>query len=193
MADRALKLLQSAAEIEFLSLPTSFQAGAVAKVVLRVTNVGAGHKLPTGFPEGREVWIDFKVTDNSGMEVYRSGAIENGHTEPGTHNFKATLGDADGNVVEFAVWEADRVLSDTRILPLGYSDASYVFKIPSDTEGPLTVTAELNYWGFPQATLDKIVGENRIESQISRMAAVSKVIPAALPLPKLNTSSNTQY
>ncbi len=194
MADRALKLLQSAAEIEFLSLPTSFQAGALAKIVLRVTNVGAGHKLPTGFPEGREVWIDIKVTDNSGVEVYRSGAIEeDGHTEPGTHNFKATLGDSEGNVVEFAVWEADRVLSDTRILPMGYSDANYEFKIPLNAEGPFTITAELNYWGFSQATLDKIVGENKVESQISKMAAISEVVPANLRLPKLNTSSNIQH
>lgn len=191
MAERALKLLQSAAKIEFLSLPARFQAGALTKIALRVTNIGAGHKLPTGFPEGREVWIDFKVTDNSGVEVYRSGAIENGHTEPGTRNFKATLGDPDGNVVEFAVWEADRMLSDTRILPMGYSDANYEFKIPSSAKGPFTVTAELNYWGFSQATLDKIVGENKIESQISKMAVISEVVPA-FRLPKLNTSLNTQ-
>ena len=193
MADRALKLLQSAAELEFLSLPTSFQAGALAKVSLRVTNVGAGHKLPTGFPEGREIWIDLKVTDNSGKELYRSGAIEDGYTEPGTRNFKATLGDSDGNAVEFAVWEADRVLSDTRILPMGYSDAKYDFKIPFDAESPLTITAELNYWGFPQATLDKIVGEDKIESQISRMAAISEVIPAITALPKLDVVSDTRH
>lgn len=189
MADRALKLLQSAAKIEFLSLPKNLQAGASATVGLRVTNIGAGHKLPTGFPEGREVWIDFKVTDNAGVEVYRSGAIEDGHTEPGTRNFKATLGDSDGNVVEFAVWEADRVLSDTRILPMGYSDASYDFKIPSEAEGPFTVTAELNYWGFSQSTLDKIVGENKIESQISKMATISEIIPIVSPLPNLTSSS----
>lgn len=193
MAERALKLLQSAAEIEFLSLPSTLQAGASAKVSLRVTNVGAGHKLPTGFPEGREVWIDFKVTDSSGKEVYRSGAIEDGHTEAGTHSFKAILGDSEGNVVEYAVWEADRVLSDTRILPMGYSDANYEFDIPFDAVTPLTITAELNYWGFSQATLDKIVGENKIESQIARMADISEVIPVVLPLPKLNMSSDTQH
>ena len=192
MAERALKLLQSAATIEFITLPKSFQANALAKIALRVTNVGAGHKLPTGFPEGREVWIDIKVTDNSGVEVYRSGAVEDGHTEPGTHNFKATLGDSDGNVVEFAVWEADRVLSDTRILPMGYSDANYEFNIPSNAEGPFTITADLNYWGFSQRTLDKIVGEDKIESQISKMATISEVIPAASRFPKLNTSSNEQ-
>ena len=193
MADRALKLLQSAAEIEFLSLPADFQAGESAKVDLRVTNVGAGHKLPTGFPEGREVWIDFTVSDSAGKEIYRSGAIKDGHTEPGTRSFKATLGDADGNVVEFAVWEADRVLSDTRILPMGYSDASYEFTIPFDVEGPLTLTAELNYWGFSQSTLDKIVGKDKIESQISRMAEISATISKALPFRNLDQSSDTGY
>ena len=184
MVERALKLLQSAATIEFLALPESLQAGAAATIDVRVKNVGAGHKLPTGFPEGREVWIDFAVKDNTGEEVYRLGAVEDGHTEKGTHNFKATLGDPDGNVVEFAVWEADRVLSDTRILPMGYSDASYNFQIPSDAKGPFTVTAELNYWGFPQSVLDKIVGENKIESQIAKMAWISEVIPVVPTLPR---------
>jgi len=179
MAERALKLLQSAAEMEFLSVPESLQAGESASVGLRVTNVGAGHKLPTGFPEGREVWIDLKVTDYTGAEVYRLGAVKDGHTEPGTKNFKATLGDSDGNVVEFAVWEADRVLSDTRILPMGYSDANYEFVIPTDAEGPFTITADLNYWGFAQSTLDKIVGENKIKSEIAKMATISHVVPVS--------------
>lgn len=185
MANRALKLLQSAAKIEFLTIPTNLQAGSNTRVAVRVSNIGAGHKLPTGFPEGREVWIDFKVTDKSGDEVYRLGAIEDGHTEPGTHNFKATLGDSDGNVVEFAVWEADRVLSDTRILPMGYSDETYEFRIPSNVEGPLTITAELNYWGFSQSTLDKIVGENKIKSQIAKMATISEVVPVSTQIPRL--------
>ena len=179
MAERALRLLQSAATIEFLAMPSRFEAGALATVSVRVRNVGAGHKLPTGFPEGREVWIDFSVKDNSGVEVYRLGAIEDGYTEAGTHSFKATLGDSDGNAVEFAVWEADRVLSDTRILPKGYSDAKYEFEIPSSVKGPLTISAQLNYWGFPQSTLDKIVGENKIESQIAEMASISEAIPLA--------------
>ena len=185
MAERALKLLQSAATIEFLTLPEGLQPGASATVHVRVTNVGAGHKLPTGFPEGREVWIDFVVKDNTGEEVYRLGAVEDGHTEAGTHSFKATLGDPDGNVVEFAVWEADRVLSDTRILPMGYSDARFDFNIPLNAKGPFTVTAELNYWGFPQSILDKIVGENKIESQIAKMASISRKIPVVAQLPHL--------
>lgn len=184
MAERALKLLQSAATIEFLTKPESLKTGTSATISLRVTNVGAGHKLPTGFPEGREAWIDFTVTDSSGKEVYRLGAIEDGHTEKGTHSFKATLGDPEGNVVEFAVWEADRVLSDTRILPMGYSDAKYEFRVPLAAKGPFTVTADLNYWGFPQSTLDKIVGKNKIESQIAKMASVSEVIPVISALSK---------
>jgi DNA-binding MarR family transcriptional regulator len=48
---RSHDLLKSVAAIEFVDLP-DFAAGAVIKV--RVTNKGAGHELPSGFPEGRE-------------------------------------------------------------------------------------------------------------------------------------------
>lgn len=75
-------------------------------IKLKVSNTGAGHKLPTGFPEGREVWVDFTVTDKNGVIVYSLGKVEDGHTEPNTKSFKAILGDKNGDVIDINVWEA---------------------------------------------------------------------------------------
>jgi hypothetical protein len=127
MSERARDMLRSAATIEFLESPSRIRSGEPIKVSLRVSNTGAGHKLPTGFPEGREVWVDFKVVDSDGREVYRLGAIHDGHTEKGTKSFKAILGNSKGEVVDINVWEADRLLSDTRILPYGHADVEYAF------------------------------------------------------------------
>lgn len=175
-AARARKMLESAATIEFLDVPETLVPGKRVTVAMRVTNVGAGHKLPTGFPEGREVWIDFKVCDAEGNEIYRLGKIEHGRTEPGTRNFKATLGDAEGNIVDYKVWEAERVLSDTRLLPLGWADVDFTFPIPEDAIGPLELVADLNYTSFPQHILDALMGDEALESQIVLMTSVRESV-----------------
>ena len=45
----------------------------VARV--RVTNL-SGHKLPTGYSEGRRMWLNLRVTDGNGATVYESGAYD---------------------------------------------------------------------------------------------------------------------
>lgn len=178
-AERARDMLRSAATIEFLESPARIRSGEPIKVSLRVSNTGAGHKLPTGFPEGREVWVDFKVVDSDGREVYRLGAIRDGHTEKGTKSFKAILGDSKGEVVDVNVWEADRLLSDTRILPNGHADVEYAFTVDGRVRGPLLVRADLYYWAAPQHFLDELLGKGKLTADIVRMGSVSKEIQLA--------------
>jgi len=178
-ADGAREMLRSAATIEFLESPSRIRAGEPNKVSVRVSNTGAGHKLPTGFPEGREVWVDFKVVDSDGREVYRLGAIRDGHTEKGTKSFKAVLGNSKGEVVDINVWEADRVLSDTRILPDGHADVDYSFTVDDRVRGPLFIQADLYYWASPQHIVDELLGKGAMTVDIVRMGSVSKEIQLA--------------
>lgn len=59
------------------SVDTTIQSfgGAGSNLVarVRVTNL-SGHKLPTGYSEGRRMWLHLKVTDNVGATVFESGA-----------------------------------------------------------------------------------------------------------------------
>ncbi|MCB1552610.1 MAG: hypothetical protein KDJ14_02285 [Xanthomonadales bacterium] len=45
------------------------------QVRVRVTNK-SGHKLPTGYSEGRRMWLNLRVTDNNGGTVFESGAYD---------------------------------------------------------------------------------------------------------------------
>lgn len=173
-AQRARDLLRSAAAIEFHSLPASVGRGEHVRVAVKVANLRAGHKLPTGFPEGREMWIDFRVMDAGGRELYRLGAIEDGVTERDTRNFKVHLGDKDGKVLDIEVWNATQILLDNRILPKGYDIREFSFLVPADAVGPLTLSAELNYWPFPQKLVDFLLGKGRLQVEITRMAEVSR-------------------
>lgn len=172
-AEMAREMLRSAATVEIAATP-SLRAGEQATVGVRVRNVGAGHKLPTGFPEGREMWLDFKVTDATGKLIYRSGAIRDGRTEPDTKSFKVVLGDATGKIVDLEVTDASVVLYDTRILPKGYSDVEYRFPLPAGAKGPLQVIADLNYWSLAQYQADALLGRGKLKVPVIKMTSTQR-------------------
>ena len=45
-------------------------------IPVHLTNVGAGHRVPAGFSQERETWIELDVTDVRGARVYRVGHID---------------------------------------------------------------------------------------------------------------------
>lgn len=175
-AEQAEAMLKSAATIA-ISAPPAASSSQTNHVRVRVTNVGAGHKLPTGFPEGREMWLEFKVLDARNTVIYHLGKLKDGHTETGTKSFKVVLGDRNGNIVDINLLEADRILYDTRIEPRGYKDVDFSFEVPRGTVGPLRVIAELKYWGFSQALLDHLMGAAAPKAHITLMAAETVSLP----------------
>ncbi|HSB80773.1 MAG TPA: cytochrome c family protein [Candidatus Methylomirabilis sp.] len=177
---RAEEMLRSAARVEIFP-SKGLVAGKTNKVRLRVTNVGAGHKLPTGFPEGREMWLDFKVLTERGDVLYRLGTVKKGATEEGTQSFKVVLGDKDGNVVDLNVLDADRILYDTRIEPKGYKDVEYTFELPVHLAGKVKLVADLNYWGFSQAFLDHLLGPDAPKARIIKMASAAATVMVGRP------------
>jgi hypothetical protein len=181
-AERSRQMLRKAGKIEIVEMPEKLSPGTVAKIKVKVSNTGAGHKLPTGFPEGREVWIDFKVDSESGQEIFRLGKVVGGRTESGTKNFKVHLGDAKNNEVELDVWTVTHIISDNRILPGGYSIVGYDVPIPRSTKGAITIEATLNYWPFSQDAVDTLLGEGAMQVEVVTMASDSRTVEvAALP------------
>lgn len=77
MWDRALRNNQvsmstESASIEVLGAPTYNAALGKWEVQVKVTNNG-GHSLPSGYPDGRRLWVGLTVKDNAGNPVYTSG------------------------------------------------------------------------------------------------------------------------
>jgi hypothetical protein len=62
---RTMDLLKTAAEL-------SFESAEPGKAVLRITNL-TGHKLPSGYPEGRRMWVNVKFLDSSGKLLRELG------------------------------------------------------------------------------------------------------------------------
>jgi hypothetical protein len=69
---------REAADVEILEIPGSPAAGDTVALKIKVTNK-TGHKLPTGFSEGRQAWIHVKAVDEAGKVVFEDGVLdENG-------------------------------------------------------------------------------------------------------------------
>lgn len=158
--------LKSAARVSFAS---SRRAGNTIQLAVRVTNVGAGHSIPTGVTEVRQVWLQVKGVADDGEEVFTSGAIdERGALDPKAHLFHTVLADGTGRPAT-KIWRAEKVLSDHRI-PAGKSVIErYRFSVPPGT-GRVTVTVTLMYRSAPQELVDQLTGKGKFKITPVEMA-----------------------
>lgn len=125
---RARYMLQNAADLD------AQQQGSKLKVT--VTN-NTGHKLPTGYPEGRRIWINVKFRDQSQNLISESGAYSPAtgvlshdaeakiyEVEPGLDEVTAPLvGVAPGPSLHFVL--NNKIFKDNRIPPRGFSNAAF--------------------------------------------------------------------
>jgi len=130
----AQQMLQNAAQVTVTQgayvAPTPASAGSVALIV-RTTNL-SGHKLPTGYSEGRRMWLDVQVRDAGNALIAESGAYDaNGaDLDPQARVFEVLQGiwngsacatnDGGGNP-QFHFVLNDCIAKDNRIPPLGFS------------------------------------------------------------------------
>lgn len=134
----ARHMLQGAATVEATLgsyvAPTPSTAGSLAATV-KVTNQG-GHKLPSGYGEGRRMWLNVVVRDANGAVVAESGAYDaaSAHLQvdaqarvyevlQGIHNHNGTgqcdvLNGAGKPMFHFVL--NDCIAKDNRIPPLGF-------------------------------------------------------------------------
>ncbi len=160
-ANRARSTLQRAAtlDVQVAAAGDSFRAD------VRVTN-HTGHKLPTGYPEGRRMWIHVVARDGVGNVVYESGAYDAGSgvlNEAGARVYEiqlglspglgGALGVASGPSFHFTL--NDTIYKDNRIPPQGFTNAAYAAfgGQPVDPTFPGTRYADGQNWDLASYAL----------------------------------------
>ncbi len=154
-AARAEERLKAAAELT-LELPEIVESGDVA-VQTTITNVGAGHYLPTGLTEVRQMWLEVTATDESGKQLL---------TE--RRDFGTVMRDEAGNFPA-EMWEAVAIHSDDRIPPRESTSNEYDFPM---AQGAVTVKAALYYRSCPEDLATKA----KVDVPTTTMAEVTKVV-----------------
>lgn len=129
---RAINMLQMAATMTL----SRDQVGLNPTVTVTITNE-TGHKLPSGYPEGRRIWLNVKAYDDAMVLVYESGAynpdtgvlnhdpdVKIYQIKPGISNrLAAIVGGTAGPSFHFVL--NDTIYSDNRIPPRGYTYANF--------------------------------------------------------------------
>jgi hypothetical protein len=106
------------------------------ELVVTVVN-NTGHKLPTGYPEGRRMWINVKFLDASSNLIAESAAYDAAtgdlghdseakiyHIEPGmTSEVASIAGLPEGKSLHFVL--NNMVVMDNRIPPRGFTNANF--------------------------------------------------------------------
>lgn len=127
---RATGMLQKAATVDV----SHVAAGGGYDVTVRVTNE-TGHKLPSGYPEGRRIWLNVQVYDTGGILIdefghydFETGVLEHDtkiyEIEPGfSYRLAETLGDTADVSFHFVL--NDTIWSDNRIPPRGFTNANF--------------------------------------------------------------------
>ncbi len=123
----AVSMLQRAATLEVNQVGN--------RLDVRVTNE-TGHKLPSGYPEGRRMWINIKVFDDALSVIEEYGAYDDITAELMTTNttvyethlgvdatMAAVSGLATGKSFHFAL--NNKVYKDNRIPPRGFTNTAY--------------------------------------------------------------------
>ena len=136
---RAQAMLQSAALISVMA-PTEIEPEGMLDVDVRVTNSLTGHKLPTGYTEGRRMWIHLEVVDALDTVIFESGAYDPSTAELTKDSqvkvyetIRGTWSPDDmecihtvNDVEQFHFVLANCIVSDNRIPPLGFTGGTNI-------------------------------------------------------------------
>lgn len=147
-------MLRSAATLE-LEAPEVL-AGGAGDVKVTVTNVGAGHDLPTGLTEVREMWLEVFIEDADGTK-----------TPVGERRFGTILEDDEGNA-PVELWEATKIKSDDRIGARESVTETYRLTLPDGVDSA-TLKAALLY----RSTGDDLAKKAGTKNPITEMAAAT--------------------
>jgi hypothetical protein len=115
-------------------------AGVTA--IVRIANL-TGHKLPTGYPEGRRMWLSVVATDAAGDTVFSSGVYDTASAslqgDADQRVYEAVHGLTDSTAAVYGVDPGpsfhfalnDTILFDNRIPPRGFTNAGFAGRLAS--------------------------------------------------------------
>ena len=156
---RAQAHLQQAANLTAMA----YHSGDSILARVRITNL-SGHKLPTGYPDGRRMWINLIATDIHHDTVFQSGAYDGstatllqdqqlkiyemimGLTRDTAANYGLSPGPS------FHFFLNDTIFKDNRIPPKGFTNFEFIQRLAEPIGSSY---ADSQYWDDSWYTLPK--------------------------------------
>lgn len=133
-----------------------------------VTNYAAGHKLPTGSSDLRQMWLSLEAriddtilaiaaapaAGSDGFDVAGKGKFDadilGADIPAGSRLYRTIFLDAHGRQT-LRSYEATRLIFDNRLGPSETRKESYRFVVPSHARGKIVLRASVNYLPYPSS------------------------------------------
>ncbi len=185
-----------------LNVPESIAPGEPIPLRVVMASSKVGHDYPTGPLDIIQSWLEVRVTDDSGREIFSSGKRDSKNfIEPGSFLFKAEPVDQQGNLIDrHNLWEMVGVRYRRALFP-GYSD-SVQYSIPCssalvespgkyvpdgvrreqmDVPGPKSpgkyhISVMLQYRKIDQFLLNYLMGENKLTAPVTEIGRASATV-----------------
>ena len=209
----ALRSLASAAEISLIVAPGPLPADTRVPITVQVKNL-TGHKLPTGYADGRRVFVELSVNGQvvSGGYDADAGTLSGGAD---LQVYEAEHGRADGGTDHLALH--DTVLKDTRLPPVGFrptadtapvgttyltdgngaalgiAQTTYSVQMPplGSGDGGVTITARLLHQATTRHYVDALQAANFTDGTGDRLRAIYDATGRAAPVEMVRTELTT--
>jgi len=140
---------------------------------LSVKNTGAGHYLPTGLTDTRQMWLEI-IVKSSEKVIYSSGKTDkNGYITKGTVIYNTVFGDGKGKPVT-NIAKAREILKDYRVPP--QKKLTETIKLPEGKFEALQVNVRLLYRSASQKTVDTVFEKGKHRLPVIVMEQISKTI-----------------
>ncbi len=148
-------MLQRAASLK-LEAPKIATGSQV--VTVTITNENAGHYLPTGLTEVRQMWLQVTAEGPDGKKTV------------GTRKFGTELADKAGKF-PVELWEAEKIHSDDRIAPKESTTSTFTIELPAGDE-QTKLTAALNYRSLPE----ELAKESGVDNPTTVMTSAESMV-----------------
>ncbi len=153
------EMLERAATIK-LEAPEIVQGSQL--VTVTITNENAGHYLPTGLTEVRQMWLEVTAEGKDGKKQV-----------VGTRKFGTELADKNGKF-PVELWEAEKIHSDDRIPPRESAVSTFTVKL-GEAAQQAKLTAALYYRSLPE----ELATESGVDNPTTVMTSAESMIYAS--------------
>ncbi|MHB8057467.1 MAG: multiheme c-type cytochrome [Desulfuromonadaceae bacterium] len=179
--DMAVKRLQSAAGLEIIPI---YRKGQLHEIKVKVSNLRAGHNLPTSLSNIRQMWLEITAKDQNGKVVMSSGTVgPDGSLTPETRIFNS---DGMGSDFHFAVdpWVVTAFSRHETIPPRGFKEVYYGISGLKGAKS-LTVDVKLRYRTADQKIAEALLAAVPKDIDLEKEYGL-KTVP---PLPVVDMTS----
>jgi hypothetical protein len=183
--DMAVARLQAAAELEVTPI---YEGDSLREVKVRVTNVRAGHHLPTSLTNVRQMWLEVAASDQQGQVLLISGRPDDkGKLPANTRMFNS---EGMGDDFHFAIdpWIVTSFSRHDTIPPRGYREVYYGITPPAASD-KVTFTAKLRYRQADQEVAEAVLANVPEDIDLLEIYGLSEV--PLLPILDLTSTEAT--